>query len=104
MARVETWVERGIEVSPFYDPMLAKIIMHAAEREQAITNLLAALDVTTLHGIETNLDYLKQILHSTVFLSGQHTTSFLNGFHYPMAARRGCIHPTSTTMHTPLAR
>jgi urea carboxylase len=80
--RVETWVERGIEVSPFYDPMLAKIIVHAADREQAITNLLAALDVTALHGIETNLDYLKQVLRSTLFRSGQHTTSFLNGFHY----------------------
>ena len=81
-ARVETWVERGIEISPFYDPMLAKIIVHAADREQAITNLLAALDATALHGIETNLDYLKQVLRSTLFRSGQHTTSFLNGFHY----------------------
>jgi urea carboxylase len=81
-ARVETWVERGIEVSPFYDPMLAKIIMHAAEREQAITNLLAALDATALHGIETNLDYLKQVLCSTVFRNGQHITGFLNSFHY----------------------
>ena len=81
-ARVETWVERGIEVSPFYDPMLAKIIVHAADREQAITNLLAALDATALHGIETNLDYLHLILRSTVFRSGQHTTGFLNGLHY----------------------
>ena len=81
-ARVETWVGRGIDVSPFYDPMLAKIIVHAADREQAITKLIAALDATALHGIETNLEYLKQVLRSTVFRSGQHTTSFLNGFHY----------------------
>jgi len=81
-ARVETWVGRGIEVSPFYDPMLAKIIVHAADREQAITSLIAALDATAFHGIETNLDYLKQVLRSTVFRSGRHTTSFLNGFHY----------------------
>jgi urea carboxylase len=81
-ARVETWVGRGIEVSPFYDPMLAKIIVHAADREQAIANLTAALDATALHGIETNLDYLKQVLRSTVFHRGRHTTSFLNGFHY----------------------
>ncbi len=80
--RVETWVERGIEISPFYDPLLAKIIVHAAGRDQAITNLLAALDATILQGIETNLDYLKQVLHSALFRSGQHTTSFLNGFHY----------------------
>ena len=46
MARIETWVERGVEVSPFYDPMLAKIIVHAADREQAIDKLLTALDAT----------------------------------------------------------
>lgn len=81
-ARVETWVERGVEVSAFYDPMLAKIIVHAPDREKAITNLLTALAHTSLHGIETNLAYLKQILQSVVFQSGQLTTQFLNGFHY----------------------
>lgn len=81
-ARVETWVERGVEVSPFYDPMLAKIIVYAPTRAQAIDSLLGALDATELHGIETNLDYLGQILHSTAFAKGTHTTSFLNGFHY----------------------
>ena len=82
IARIETWAERGVEVSPFYDPMLAKIIVHAADREQAIAKLLTALDETALQGIETNLDYLKQVLHGTAFRSGGHTTSFLNGFHY----------------------
>ena len=81
-ARIETWVERGVEITPFYDPMLAKIIVHAADREQAIARLLAALDATALRGIETNLDYLEQILQSAAFRSGRHTTSFLNGFHY----------------------
>ncbi|MEO6431823.1 MAG: 5-oxoprolinase/urea amidolyase family protein, partial [Nitrosospira sp.] len=80
--RVETWVERGVEVSPFYDPMLAKIIVHAADREQAIARLLAALDATALNGIETNVGYLKQILRGAAFRGGQHTTSFLNGFRY----------------------
>ncbi|MBA4142674.1 MAG: urea carboxylase [Nitrosospira sp.] len=81
-ARIETWVERGVEVSPFYDPMLGKVIVRAANRELAITRLLAALDATALHGVETNLDYLKQILRSTAFRDGRQTTSFLNGFHY----------------------
>lgn len=81
-ARIETWVERGVEISPFYDPMLAKIIVHEPNRDQAIASLLNALDASTLHGIETNLDYLKQILHSTAFRDGQHNTNFLNGFHY----------------------
>jgi urea carboxylase len=82
LARIETWVERGVEVSPFYDPMLAKIIVHAADRAQAIINLHTALDLTCFHGIETNLDYLKQILHDMAFRGGWYTTSFLNGFHY----------------------
>ncbi len=81
-ARVETWVERGIEVSAFYDPMLAKIIVHAPDRDAAIAKLLGALDNTSLHGIETNLAYLEQILHSSVFRNGQQNTQFLNGFHY----------------------
>ncbi|SOD41105.1 urea carboxylase [Nitrosovibrio sp. Nv4] len=81
-ARVETWVERGVEISPFYDPMLAKIIVHAADREQAIAKLLAALDATALQGVETNSGYLKQILDGEMFRSGCHTTNFLNGFHY----------------------
>lgn len=81
-ARVETWVERGVEVSPFYDPMLAKIIVHAVDRKEAMTRLRVALDQTSMHGVETNLDYLKQVLRSTAFQAGRHTTSFLNGFHY----------------------
>lgn len=81
-ARIETWIESGVEISPFYDPMLAKIIVHEPEREQAIGSLLNALDTTKLHGIETNLDYLKQILGCLAFRDGQHNTNFLNGFHY----------------------
>lgn len=81
-ARIETWIESGVEISPFYDPMLAKIIVHEPKRERAIASLLNALDATMLHGIETNLDYLKQILSCTAFRDGQHSTNFLNGFHY----------------------
>jgi urea carboxylase len=81
-ARVETWIERGIEVSAFYDPMLAKIIVHAPDRGKAIARLQIALKNSSLQGIETNLDYLQQILHSTAFQNGRYTTGFLNGFHY----------------------
>lgn len=81
-ARVETWVERGIDVSAFYDPMLAKIIVHAPNREEAIAKLLTALEEMALQGIETNLGYLQQILHSAAFQSGRYSTQFLGGFHY----------------------
>lgn len=81
-ARVETWVDAGCDVSAFYDPMLAKIIVHADDRDQAIDRLITALDKTTLYGIETNLDYLRQVLAEPVFRSGQVSTQFLTGFHY----------------------
>jgi len=81
-ARIETWVDAGCEVSAFYDPMLAKIIVHAADRDQAINHLIAALNQTTLYGIETNLDYLKQVLSGMVFRSGQVNTKYLAGFYY----------------------
>lgn len=80
--RVETWVEPGCEVSAFYDPMLAKIIVQADDRAQAIERLCQALRDTTLYGIETNLDYLEQILSSTGFRSGQVSTQYLSGLHY----------------------
>ncbi|HQU61663.1 MAG TPA: urea carboxylase, partial [Nitrosomonas sp.] len=81
-ARVETWIERGIDISPFYDPMLAKIIVHESTREQAISAMQQALDQVIAQGIETNLEYLTQILGSTTFHAGQHNTRFLDSFRY----------------------
>ena len=60
-ARIETWVESGSEVSPFYDPMLAKIIVTAATRGEALSKLQSVLDATEIGGLETNLDYLRQL-------------------------------------------
>lgn len=80
--RVETWVESGCEISAFYDPMIAKIIVHADSRAHAIEQLGGALNDTLLYGIETNQNYLKQILLNTAFRDGQVSTQFLSGFHY----------------------
>ncbi|MCB4360504.1 urea carboxylase [Quatrionicoccus australiensis] len=80
--RVETAVATGSEVPPYYDPMVAKIIVHAASREAATDQLIAALDATRVHGIETNLAYLRQILDGEVFRAGRQTTRYLNAFHY----------------------
>lgn len=80
--RVDSWVERGAEVPAWYDPMLAKLIVTAPDRQQALTQLEAALDATCLAGIETNLDYLRQVIRDPVFRQGRQVTRFLNGFHY----------------------
>jgi urea carboxylase len=81
-ARVDTWVETGTDVSPFYDPMLAKIIVTGPDRNAAIAALQEALATTTLTGIETNLGYLRAIAASDVLASGQVTTTALNSFAY----------------------
>jgi urea carboxylase len=80
--RVDTWVESGSEVSAYYDPMLAKVISHAASREQAIVQLDVALAQTRLHGIETNLAYLRQVLADEVFAAGKQYTRYLGSFAY----------------------
>lgn len=79
-ARTETWVETGSTVSSFYDPMLAKIIVTADTRQQAIKNMQDTLANTQIAGIETNLEYLQQIVADEVFIEGKQTTRFLNSF------------------------
>ncbi|MDP2144951.1 MAG: urea carboxylase [Gallionella sp.] len=81
-ARNETWVERGSEVPPYYDPMIAKIIVKAKNRAAALEKMSAVLAETRVDGIETNLDYLRQIVADHVFEEGRQTTRYLNGFHY----------------------
>ena len=75
--RVDTWVERGTEVSPFYDPLLAKIVVHGDDREQALATMRAALAETRIAGIETNLAYLAQLVRDPVFVAGETTTAHL---------------------------
>ena len=79
-ARIETWVETGSTVSSFYDPMLAKIIVTASDRDAAIQAMQSSLADTQIAGIETNLEYLQNIIAGEVFNSGTQTTRFLNSF------------------------
>lgn len=80
--RVDTWVETGSDVSPFYDPLIAKVLVHAEDRDSAIVLMKNSLAETRLSGIETNLEYLRQVLEDTVFPAGKQTTRYLNSFEY----------------------
>ncbi|WP_314295781.1 urea carboxylase [Acinetobacter schindleri] len=81
-ARNETWVETGSNVSSFYDPMIAKIIVTADDRESAIQAMTDTLAKTQVAGIETNLEYLQNIIDCDVFKAGTQTTRFLNTFEW----------------------
>ncbi|UFI44002.1 urea carboxylase [Pseudomonas savastanoi] len=80
--RIDTWVEAGCEIPPYFDPMIAKLISWAPTREQASTGLIDALNETRLYGVETNRDYLRQIIADTPFASGQPWTRCLEGLVY----------------------
>ncbi|MHB1077456.1 urea carboxylase [Thiobacillus sp.] len=81
-ARIETWVERGSDVPPFYDPMVAKIIVKGRDRADALSKMQQVLANTRVAGIETNLGYLAQIVRDDTFMEGRQTTRYLNAFHY----------------------
>lgn len=78
--RCDTWVERGVEVSPFYDPLLAKIVAHDATRDGAIGRLRAALAGSAISGIETNIDYVAAVLGTEEFAQAAMTTGTLARF------------------------
>ncbi|TEA60262.1 urea carboxylase [Pseudomonas sp. CH235] len=80
--RIDTWVEAGCEIPPYFDPMIAKVISWAPTREQARADLHQALGASLLYGVETNRDYLRQILLDTPFASGQPWTRCLEGLVY----------------------
>ncbi len=97
-ARVETWVESGAEVTPYYDPMLAKIIVRGPSREAALERLRAALAECRLDGIETNLEYLRQVCGSAAFQAGGISTAFLGDFEYRRHAIDVILAGTQTTI------
>jgi len=69
--RVDSGIVTGSEVTRFYDPLLAKIIVHAESREAAIRRMRAALRETVLHGVTSNLDFLQAILAHPAFVEGK---------------------------------
>ncbi|MGC8115880.1 urea carboxylase [Metapseudomonas otitidis] len=80
--RIDTWVEAGCEIPPYFDPMIAKLITWAANRDEASVALDRALADTQLYGVEINRDYLRQILADAPFASGQPWTRCLEHLAY----------------------
>lgn len=78
--RMETHCYAGFSVSPFYDPLLAKLIVHADTREQAIEKLLGALHEFHVEGIATNIPFLRRVVASDGFRTNQFTTGFVPKF------------------------
>lgn len=79
-SRNESWVTDGVEVTTLYDPLLAKIIVHGKNREDAIRRLEEALAASRFYGVTTNLSYIRGLLQEQEFLAGRVYTRLLDGF------------------------
>ena len=86
--RNDTGVYEGGEISLFYDPMIAKLVTHGADRTSAIDAMAAALDDFRIDGIRHNIDFLTTIMHHARFRSGALTTAFIDE-EFPEGFRRG---------------
>ncbi|MFZ0544166.1 MAG: acetyl-CoA carboxylase biotin carboxylase subunit [Candidatus Promineifilaceae bacterium] len=76
--RVDDGIESGTEVSPYYDPMLAKVITWGDDRPEAIRKMIRALQDTVVLGVTTNIPYLLDILRHPDFTAGKISTTFLD--------------------------
>ncbi len=73
-------VNEGKTISPYYDSMIAQLIVHGSSRKDAIKRLLSALDETIIKGVCTNISLLKRILNDKVFVKGDYDTKYLPKF------------------------
>ncbi|KAL4913518.1 allophanate hydrolase subunit 2-domain-containing protein [Aspergillus aurantiobrunneus] len=85
-SRVDTWVYRGIKISANYDPLIAKVMYHAPNRQEAVEGLKDILTGSRICGPPTNLGFLAEILANKDFNSGNTLTKFLNNFEYGLSA------------------
>ncbi len=76
--RIETGYEVQNEITPFYDPMIAKIIAYGNNREDAVERLLAVLENAKVEGVKSNLSFLSACLRNPLFQQGKVTTNFVS--------------------------
>jgi len=75
--RIDTGVRQGDEISPFYDPMIAKLIVHGATREQAVARLRAALAGYHVAGVNTNIEFLHRLTAAPSFVEARLDTALI---------------------------
>ena len=81
VVRVDTGVVEGDEVSVFYDPMIAKLVVWGENREIALKRLISALGDYYIDGVSTNIDFLKRVATHPAFVAAELTTTFVEKHH-----------------------
>ena len=96
--RIDHAIEAGLEVSPLFDPMLAKVMVHAASREQATAELAATLDSASVYGIATNCRWLAHVLRAERFQQADIDTHWLTTLEWAPPAIEVIAPGTLTTL------
>lgn len=81
--RVDDGYEEGMEIPIYYDPMIAKLIVHAKDRTAAIDKMIRAINEFKIVGVETTLDFCKFVLKHPDFVSGKFDTNFVAKYFQP---------------------
>jgi len=75
--RVDSHIFNGVKIPPYYDSLVAKVIVHAPTRKDAIRKMRVALEGFVVDGITTNIDFLYVMMHNPVFVKGTYDTNFV---------------------------
>ena len=75
--RIDTAIYEGYTIPPYYDSMIAKIIVYGTTRNEAIAKMKRALEELVIEGVETNRDFLFEIIKNPDFIRGNFDTSFI---------------------------
>lgn len=81
--RVDDGFEQGMDIPIYYDPMIAKLIVHAEDRNKAIAKMLRAIGEYQITGIQTTLGFCTYVLNHDAFISGQFDTKFVEKYFTP---------------------
>jgi len=81
--RVDDGFEEGMDIPIFYDPMIAKLIVHGKDRAEAIERMLRAIDEYQITGVSTTLDFCSFVLKHQAFTSGKFDTNFIKNYFKP---------------------
>jgi len=90
-ARVDTGVRQGDEISPWYDPLIAKLIVHGEDRASALARLAAALRETQIVGLTTNVEFLRRVCESTAFANAELETGLIERHRAELFTPRGAV-------------
>ncbi len=81
--RVDDGFEEGMDIPIFYDPLIAKLVVHGKDREEAIARMLRAIDEYVITGVSTTLQFCSFVLKHDAFVSGNFDTNFIKNYFKP---------------------